>query len=175
MPIKPFELRVIGLSRRDSRGWLTVGARRFRAALGRSGRRVRKREGDGATPVGAWRVLEVFYRPDRSRRPRTGLPMWQISTQDGWCDTPCDRNYNRWVRLPYPASAERLWREDHLYDVIVVLDHNRLARVRGGGSAIFMHIARDGFLPTEGCIALTAKDLRQVIERLRPNTRIVIT
>ncbi|MGD9668636.1 MAG: L,D-transpeptidase [Hyphomicrobiaceae bacterium] len=175
MPIKPPELRVAALSRRDSRGWLALGVRRYRAALGRNGRRILKREGDGATPVGSWRVIEVFFRPDRVKPPRTGLPIRQISPVDGWCDAPADRNYNRRVQLPYPASAETLWRHDHLYDLVVVLDHNRRPRVRGGGSAIFIHIARENYQPTEGCIALSAKDLSQVVRLLQLGARIIVT
>lgn len=174
MQIKPLALHVFALSRRRSRGWLVVGARRYPVALGRNGRRTRKREGDGATPVGSWRIVEVFYRPDRGLRPESGVPLRRILPRDGWCDAPGDRNYNRRVRLPYPASAESLWREDHLYDIVVVLDHNRQPRTRGGGSAIFMHIARDGYGPTEGCIAICGKDMRLVLRGLRLGARIVV-
>jgi L,D-peptidoglycan transpeptidase YkuD (ErfK/YbiS/YcfS/YnhG family) len=174
MSSRPLELYVHGLSRRCSHGWLSAGARRLPVALGRSGRHPRKREGDGATPAGSWRVIEVFYRPDRALRPRSGLPIRRISPRDGWCDAPGDRNYNRRVQLPYPASAERLWRDDHLYDIVVVLDHNRRPRINCGGSAIFMHIARNGYQPTEGCIALSAKDLRLVVRQLGPGARIVV-
>lgn len=173
MPIKSPNFRVTALSCRSTRGWLCVGPLRYRAALGRSGRKVRKREGDGATPMGCWRILNVFYRADRLRRPQTRLPITRISPLAGWCDAPHDRNYNRQVRLPYPASAERLWRDDHLYDLVVVLDHNQRPRVRGGGSAIFLHIAREGYRPTEGCVALSAKDLVQVVRQLRPGAQIV--
>jgi L,D-peptidoglycan transpeptidase YkuD (ErfK/YbiS/YcfS/YnhG family) len=127
---------------------------------------VRKREGDGATPVGCWRLMAVLYRPDRVPRPATGLPVRRLSPHDGWCDAPADRNYNRPVRHPYPASAERLWREDGLYDVVVVLSHNARPRVRGCGSAVFMHVARPGYAPTEGCIALRREHLLRLLQRL---------
>src|SRR5262249_38999734 len=103
---------------------------------------------------------------DRVRRPATGLPVRQIRPDDGWCDAPKDGNYNRPVRHPYPASAERLWRTDGLYDVVVVLDHNQRPRVRGGGSAIFMHIAHPRYTPTEGCIALKREHLLRLLSRL---------
>jgi L,D-peptidoglycan transpeptidase YkuD (ErfK/YbiS/YcfS/YnhG family) len=135
-------------------------------ALGRSGRRALKREGDGATPVGRWRLLHVLYRADRIRRPSTRLAVTAISRNDGWCDAPADRNYNRFVRHPYPASAESLWRSDRLYDVVVVLSHNTKPRKRGGGSAIFMHLARPDFAPTEGCIALKRGHLLQLLLHL---------
>lgn len=176
MPIKTPELRVTGLNHRTSRGWLCHGpAPCCPAALGRSGRRVTKREGDGATPVGRWRLLRVLYRPDRVPRPRTGLPVRPITPADGWCDAPGDRNYNRPVRLPYPASAERLWRDDRLYDLVVVLDHNQRPRVQGAGSAIFMHVARPGLQPTEGCIALERTHLLRLLARLSPGAILQVT
>lgn len=165
-------VRVIGRS--ATRGWLEIGGRRYRCALGRGGVKAGKREGDGATPAGAWRLVEVRWRPDHGRRPRSGLPTRGLRRGDGWCDAPSDRNYNRPVRHPYPASAEQLWREDHLYDIVVVLDHNRHPRVRGHGSAVFMHLARLGYEPTEGCIALGARDMRIVLGAARLGTRVVV-
>jgi L,D-peptidoglycan transpeptidase YkuD (ErfK/YbiS/YcfS/YnhG family) len=135
----------------------------FPAALGRGGVRALKQEGDGATPGGFWPAVEVYYRPDRLSRPRTGLPVAPLRPSDGWCDAPFDRNYNRKVTLPYPASHERLWREDGLYDLIVVLDYNYARRVSGRGSAIFMHVARRGLTPTEGCIALKREHLLRLL------------
>jgi L,D-peptidoglycan transpeptidase YkuD (ErfK/YbiS/YcfS/YnhG family) len=95
-----------------------------------------------------------------------------ITRSDGWCDDPTDRNYNRAVRHPYPASAERLWREDDLYDVVVVLGHNARPRVRGGGSAIFMHLARPGYTPTEGCIALRRAHLLLLLRGFGAGARV---
>jgi L,D-peptidoglycan transpeptidase YkuD (ErfK/YbiS/YcfS/YnhG family) len=147
------------------RGILRLGSLTFPCALGRAGCRARKREGDGATPVGLWRVRAVLYRPDRVRRPRTSLSVRAIRPNDGWCDAPVDRNYNRPVRHPYPAGAERLWRADELYDIVVILGYNERPRVRGRGSAIFMHVAKPRYAPTEGCIALTRAHLQRLLER----------
>jgi L,D-peptidoglycan transpeptidase YkuD (ErfK/YbiS/YcfS/YnhG family) len=158
---------VMGLAPGATRGMVRLGPLAFPCALGRTGRRALKREGDGATPVGCWRLLQVLYRPDRIRRPATGLPVRQIKPADGWCDAPTDRNYNRPAQRPYPASAERLWRTDGLYDVIVVLSHNVRPRVRGGGSAIFMHVAQPGYAPTAGCIALKREHLLRLLRPLR--------
>src|SRR5437588_379223 len=107
-----------------NRGVLVAGGMRASCALGRSGITRDKREGDGATPTGSHRLVAVLYRPDRVRRPVTRLPAVPIRSEDGWCDDPADRRYNRPVPLPYAASHERLWRDDHLYDLLVVLDHN---------------------------------------------------
>jgi L,D-peptidoglycan transpeptidase YkuD (ErfK/YbiS/YcfS/YnhG family) len=150
-----------------TRGVVHVGNFSCPCALGRGGIVRRKREGDGGTPAGRWRLVEVRYRGDRVRRPRTALPARPLRREEGWCDEPRDRNYNRPVSHPYPASAERLWRDDGLYDLCVVLDYNRRPRVRGRGSAIFLHVARPGWAPTEGCVALTAADLARLLPRLR--------
>ena len=132
------------------------------------------RQGDGATPVGCFRLLQVFYRADRVPRPRTGLPLRPMRRDDGWCDDPADRNYNRPVRHPYPASAEHLWRPDALYDLVIVLDHNDRPRVRGRGSAVFLHVAADGLAPTAGCVALRRRDLQKLLAHVEPGTAIHI-
>ena len=157
---------VSGLSAAGTRGVVRLGVLNLPCALGRRGRRARKHEGDGATPVGSWQTLRVLYRADRIRRPMTGLPVKPIGRDDGWCDAPTDRNYNRPVRLPYAASAETLWRTDRLYDIVVVLSHNTRPRVRGFGSAIFLHVAKSGYAPTEGCIALRREHLLAVLRTL---------
>jgi L,D-peptidoglycan transpeptidase YkuD (ErfK/YbiS/YcfS/YnhG family) len=167
-------VQVFSRSGSATRGWVCVGPLLLPCALGRGGRSYSKREGDGATPSGIWQPLQVIYRPDRSKRPQTGLPTRPMRPDDGWCDAVENRNYNRHVRHPYPASAERLWRSDSIYDVIVVLDHNTRPRVRGAGSAIFIHLARPHFAPTEGCIALTRRDLLLVLARLGRGTRLAV-
>jgi len=173
-PQPPSQLIVRALSAASQRGVLIGGGLRLPCALGRSGRRADKREGDGATPVGRFALRQVFYRPDRLIRPRTPLPVVALRPGDGWCDDPDDRNYNRLVRHPYPASAEHLWREDHLYDLIVVLGYNDGPRIRGRGSAIFMHVAGPGFKPTAGCIALTRGQLLRLIEQMPRGAAITI-
>jgi L,D-peptidoglycan transpeptidase YkuD (ErfK/YbiS/YcfS/YnhG family) len=119
-------------------------------------------------------LRHVLYRSDRLLRPQTRLPIAALQARNGWCDDPRDRNYNRPVRHPYPASAERLWRHDHLYDLIVVLGHNDRPRVKGRGSAIFMHVAGPGLKPTEGCIALERPHLLRLIERAGRGATITI-
>ena len=162
------------LNPRSQRGWLTCGNFVFRCALGRGGILTPKREGDGATPRGQFRLESARYRADRLRRPHTALPLSATRTDDGWCDATTDRNYNRAVRHPYPASAEKLWRTDGLYDLFVVLDYNRLPRRRGRGSAIFLHVAGEGLAPTEGCVALARRDLLKLLPLIDRNTRLVV-
>jgi L,D-peptidoglycan transpeptidase YkuD (ErfK/YbiS/YcfS/YnhG family) len=164
---------VRGLSRAVPQGKLDLGYVQFPCALGRGGRGPKAREGDGVTPIGHWPVRQVLYRPDRIARPRTALPVVPLAPGLGWCDETGDANYNRMVRLPYPASHERLWRRDHLYDLVVVLGYNDMPRSQGRGSAIFMHLARPGYRPTAGCIALALPHLLHVVGRLRPGDLVV--
>jgi L,D-peptidoglycan transpeptidase YkuD (ErfK/YbiS/YcfS/YnhG family) len=137
----------------------------MRCALGRSGTAALKREGDGATPLAVMHVLHGYYRSRRVRL-QTRLDMAPIRAGLGWCDSPADRNYNRPVRLPYGKSHEGMLRKDHLYDVVIVLDWNIRPRVRNRGSAIFLHLARPGYKPTEGCVAVSAKDMAWLLARV---------
>lgn len=150
---------------------------RFDCTLGRNGTvaAADKREGDGASPLGRWRLKRLFYRADRIARPETGLPVVPLKPQDGWCDEVSHPLYNRPVTLPFAASHEALWREDHAYDLIVELAHNDAPVVPGLGSAIFMHVSHDDGRATAGCIALAASDLLAVLKRASPDTFIEIT
>ena len=158
----------------DPSGFLTCLGRRYRCALGRSGLRRDKREGDGATPVGVFALRRVLYRADRIAAPATGLALTALKPEDGWCDDPRDARYNRPVTLPFAASHEKLWRDDAVYDAIVILGHNDDPPVPELGSAIFMHLARPGYEPTEGCVALALPDLLAVLAECRPGDRIRI-
>jgi len=145
-----------------------------RCALGRSGIVRDKREGDGSTPVGRWKLRRLVYRPDREAEPLTGLPVAAIEADDGWCDDPADPNYNRPVKRPYPTGHETMWRTDGLYDIVVILGHNDDPPVPGAGSAIFLHCARPDYGPTEGCVALAHADLRRLIAQCGPNTYLAV-
>lgn len=157
-------------------GQLQIGDRRVQAALGPAGvvPAADKREGDGSSPAGVWPMRYVLFRPDRGGPPQTALPVRALAPEDGWCDAPGDPHYNQAVKLPYPASAEHLWREDGLYDLIVVLGYNDDPPVAGHGSAIFLHIARPQFAPTEGCVAVTRPDLEALLKLARPGDAVEI-
>lgn len=154
-------------------GLLEVEGTVLPCALGRSGFSALKLEGDGATPAGAFDLLYGYYRADRMNRPETGLPLFPIRQTDGWCDEPGHANYNRPVTLPCPASTETMMRDDHLYDICIVLNFNIRPRMRNGGSAIFFHLAREGFQPTEGCVALRRSDMLRLLPFIGPQTRMV--
>ncbi len=136
-----------------------LGRLRMRAALGRGGIRHDKQEGDGATPAGSLALRKIFYRADRLARPAAAVPVEPVAQDDGWCDDPAHRDYNLQVRLPHSGRCETLWRGDGIYDLVGVLGWNDQPVVRGRGSAIFLHVARPDFAPTEGCVALALADL----------------
>jgi L,D-peptidoglycan transpeptidase YkuD (ErfK/YbiS/YcfS/YnhG family) len=147
---------------------------RYRCVLGRGGVRRDKREGDGATPAGCFVFRRVLYRADRLPPPLTRLPVAPIASDDGWCDDPADPLYNQPVKLPYPARHERMWRDDSLYDVVVVIGHNDDPVRTGLGSAVFLHLARADFGPTEGCVALALPDLLDVLRVVAPRDRLCV-
>jgi len=177
LPDYAVALRAVRVVRRAgvrTKGWLIAGMVHIPVALGRSGIRADKREGDGGTPRGRFYPIRLWWRADRGLRPRTFLPVRRIGRADAWCEDPADRRYNRPVRLANGEGGDRLWRADHLYDLIVELDHNARPRIAWRGSAIFVHVARPGLLPTAGCVALPACSLRRLLARIGPKTRIVI-
>lgn len=156
-----------------SQGVLAAGDRMLPCALGKGGcvPADRKREGDGCTPIGVFPLRHLMYRPDRwNTVPETALSVQALRPEDGWCDDPMDPAYNRPVQLPYPAGHEKLWRDEAVYDLIVDLGYNDAPPQPGQGSAIFLHIARDGYTPTEGCVALSREDLVWLLRRCGPQT-----
>jgi L,D-peptidoglycan transpeptidase YkuD (ErfK/YbiS/YcfS/YnhG family) len=158
-------------------GHIAWNGHEVRCALGKGGviAAADKREGDGKSPVGVWPMREVRYRPDvYPNGPVTALPVCATAQDDGWCDAPGDPAYNRPVKLPYPASAERMWRDDFVYDLVLVLGHNENPPVPGLGSAIFLHLARDGYPGTEGCVALAREDVEALLAAAQPGDAVEI-
>lgn len=155
-------------------GKLIWQGKEYRCTLGKSGVRKDKTEGDKATPEGCFPLREVFFRPDRIKNLKTNFPAITLNYNDGWCDDPKDKNYNKFVNLPYPASAEALWREDNIYDILTVVGYNDNPPVPGKGSAIFIHIARENYSPTDGCIALALTDLLEILRTVKKETSICI-
>ena len=157
-----------------SRGLLTYNDLAFDCALGKGGITPAKREGDHASPEGRFALRKLLYRADRVAKPETRLPAQEIGPHDGWCDDPDHEAYNRPVRLPFGARHEILWREDALYDLVVILGHNDDPVVKGAGSCIFMHVAREDYGPTEGCVALEKTDLLTLLAVIESDTAIRI-
>jgi len=157
-----------------SQGWLSAGGKTLRVALGRSGMRALKREGDGGTPTGTFRPIRLWWRADRLPRPQTRLPVRPIGPNDAWCEDPADRRYNRAFKRSANEPGDRLRRDDALYDLIIEIDHNTRPRIAKFGSAVFIHVAREAFGPTAGCVALRRNELLHLLGRISQNTRIEI-
>jgi L,D-peptidoglycan transpeptidase YkuD (ErfK/YbiS/YcfS/YnhG family) len=166
----PF-VRIRAAAGQRTRGWLTAGDQTIPVALGSSGIRANKREGDGGTPKGTFRPRQLWWRADRHRRPSTFLPVRAIGLDDAWCEDASSRHYNQPVRN---QAGDRLRRDDHLYDFIIEIDHNTHPRIAGRGSAVFLHLARKDFSPTAGCVSMTRNAMLRLLARLGPETRIVI-
>jgi L,D-peptidoglycan transpeptidase YkuD (ErfK/YbiS/YcfS/YnhG family) len=156
------------------RGWVMGAGLSIPVALGRGGIRANKREGDGGTPSGIFHARQLWWRADRHPRPRTFLPVRAIGPEDAWCEDPNDRHYNQPIRLTHGSAGDRLKRDDHLYDFIIEIDHNTRPRVAHRGSAVFLHLARENFGPTAGCVAMRPQAMLQLLQRLSPRTRIII-
>ena len=148
-----------------SKARLHVGHLIFPCVIGRSGRTHAKREGDGKTPVGCWIVEPGYFRADRLRRMADNPVLRPMRKTDGWCDDPSSGQYNRPVVLPFHCSRESLWREDSAYDVVFPTDHNQRPRIRGGGSAIFLHLTKLGISHTAGCVAISAGFMQKLLRR----------
>ena len=151
-------------------GLLRAGSAEFQVSMGRSGIGTTKQEGDGVTPAGSFPLRRLLWRADRLPRPVTCLPCTPILPRDGWCDAALDARYNRPVMLPYPASAEALWRPDGVYDLVLVIGHNDNPVIPGAGSAVFFHLCRADRGPTAGCLAASLSDLLQLVGMATPAT-----
>ena len=167
-----FFLRLNPLDR--TKAMLEGGGLKLRCAIGRSGVITRKREGDGGTPRATLTPLRIYVRRDEWRSRGFDLPSYAIQGDMGWCDDVTSSRYNRLIRRPFALSHEKLWREDHLYDIVIETDWNAQPAIRGLGSAIFIHLARPGLKPTEGCIALSRKDMGLFLRCLNRRTKIII-
>ena len=147
----------------------------YACALGKGGIALDKSEGDGATPTGVFSLRRVLYRADRIEPPQTLLNIQKITKTDGWCDDPSHPNYNRPIQLPFAASHEELWRDDHIYDIIVILGHNDNPPVPEKGSAVFFHLARENFEPTQGCVAVTLECMLEILKTAESGIEMEIT
>jgi len=154
---------------------LMFDERRYRCALGRGGVSAQKREGDGATPSGRYPLKRLYIRRDRIAVVDTALPVSDIHPDDGWCDDPARPEYNKPVKLPFAGSHENMWRDDPVYDLVIEIGHNDAPPVPGLGSAVFIHIAKPDYAPTEGCIALSREDLTALLAHWSAGTEIDIS
>ncbi len=162
-------LRVPGGNQPVTAGKLRAGSLLIPCVIGRSGTTREKREGDGKTPCGTFRILNGYFRSGRSARPFARIRIRATAQADGWCDAPGHAAYNRPVKLPFAGRHEQLWRADGLYDYVLVLDYNFSRRAQYKGSAIFLHLWRDDKTPTEGCLGIAASHMQKLLPRLAQN------
>lgn len=155
-------------------GRLVIEGKAYKCAIGKGGVKSAKFEDDGATPEGCYPLRRVFYRADRLKKPLTSLDCQIIRPNDGWCDDPGCGSYNKLVKLPHSGGREKLWRDDHVYDIAVPLGYNDSPIAAGKGSAIFLHLAREDYSPTKGCIALNKNDLLEILQKVHKSTQICI-
>ncbi|WP_284390170.1 L,D-transpeptidase family protein [Algimonas ampicilliniresistens] len=157
-------------------GWASFGPWSAPFSFGRDGAVpvAKGREGDGKTPLGRYRLRSGLYRADRMPRPITSLTLHPMQEDDGWCDAPDHPAYNRFVQRPFAASHEPLWRDDGVYDVVLVISHNDSPPVAGLGSAVFIHCRQPDHRPTLGCLGLSAPDMWALLPKLRHGTEIEV-
>jgi L,D-peptidoglycan transpeptidase YkuD (ErfK/YbiS/YcfS/YnhG family) len=155
-------------------GYLKYKNLKFRCALGKAGIKKKEKEGDNVTPKGIFKITRVYYRPDRIKNITTAVKKIKIKKNMGWCDDPDSFHYNKQIKLPSKFSHEKLYRKDNLYDLFLVLNYNTNPVIKNKGSAIFLHITKDSYKKTKGCISLKRGDLIQLVSKIRENTKIKI-
>ncbi len=153
---------------------LYVNHYRVKCAIGKRGIGIKKREGDKITPKGKFKIKLIFYRKDRVKNLKTYIKKKAITKSMGWCNDPKSKNYNKLIMFPSRYNAEKLYRKNNIYDIIVVLDFNSNPVRKGKGSAIFLHISKRNYRSTEGCVAINKKDMKYVLKFIKKNTIIVI-
>jgi len=155
-------------------GYLKYKNFKYRCALGKGGVNKKIKEGDGITPKGVFKITKIYYRADKIKIIKTNIKKIKITKNMGWCDDPVSRFYNRQIKLPSKFSYEKLYRNDDLYDLIAVMNYNTNPIIKNKGSAIFMHISKNSYKKTQGCIALKKKDLINILTEIKKNTKIKI-
>ena len=155
-------------------GYLQYKNLKFRCALGKAGIKKKEKEGDNVTPKGIFKITSMYYRPDRIKNITTAVKKIKIKKNIGWCDDPDSHFYNQQISLPNKFGHEKLYRNDHIYDLILVINYNTNPIIKNKGSAIFIHIAKKNYKKTKGCIALKRANLIQLVSQLKKNTKIKI-
>jgi L,D-peptidoglycan transpeptidase YkuD (ErfK/YbiS/YcfS/YnhG family) len=155
-------------------GYLKYKNLKFRCALGEAGIKKKEKEGDSVTPKGTFEIIKIYYRPDRIKNITTDLKKIKIKKNMGWCDDSRSHFYNQQIKLPNKFAHEKLFRNDNLYDLILVLNYNINPTIKHKGSAIFIHIAKNSYKKTKGCIALKKEHLMELISKIKKNTKIKI-
>jgi L,D-peptidoglycan transpeptidase YkuD (ErfK/YbiS/YcfS/YnhG family) len=155
-------------------GYLQYKNLKFRCALGRAGIKKKEKEGDNITPQGIFKIIKIYYRSDKIKKIKAFIRTIKIKKNMGWCDDSESEYYNQQINLPNKFGYERLYRNDNLYDIILVLNYNTNPTIKRKGSAIFIHVSKNSYKKTKGCIALQKKHLLELIPLIKKNTKIKI-
>jgi L,D-peptidoglycan transpeptidase YkuD (ErfK/YbiS/YcfS/YnhG family) len=155
-------------------GYLKYKDIKFKCALGKSGIGKKRIEGDNITPKGTFKIIKIYYRKDRIKKINSVFKIIEIKKDMGWCDDPESKKYNQLIKLPSKYRHEKLFRNDRIYDLIIVLNYNMSPVIKNKGSAIFIHIAKNNYNKTKGCIALKKKDLIEIVSKIKRDTKIII-
>jgi L,D-peptidoglycan transpeptidase YkuD (ErfK/YbiS/YcfS/YnhG family) len=147
---------------------------KLRCSIGKRGISIKKKEGDKRTPKGEFKLRYILYRKDRVFDLQTRLKKIKIDKKMGWCDDPKSSYYNKIIKYPFKYRSEKLWRKDNIYDIIIIIDYNLNPVIKNKGSAIFLHIAKRNYNPTDGCIAVSKKNIRLLVTKINKKTKIKI-
>jgi L,D-peptidoglycan transpeptidase YkuD (ErfK/YbiS/YcfS/YnhG family) len=155
-------------------GYLKFKNLKFKCALGKAGVGKKKIEGDNITPKGTFQIVKIYYRSDRIKNIYSKIKLFKINNKMGWCDDPNSKKYNQLITLPSKYNHEKLYRQDNVYDLVIVLNYNMIPIIKNKGSAIFIHVAKKNYKKTAGCVALKKKHLVKLIKNIKHKTKIII-
>ena len=154
---------------------LSIGSYKVKCAIGKRGIGLKKKEGDKITPKGKFKIKSILFRKDRIKSLKSNIKVKNITKNMGWCDDPKANSYNQLIKFPFMFSAEKLYRKENTYDIIIVLNYNIDPIVKNKGSAIFLHIARKNYQKTNGCIAIKKPHMKKIIKLLKKDTLVLIS
>ena len=154
---------------------LSINGYKVKCAIGKRGINIKKKEGDLITPKGTFKIKKLLYRRDKIGAINTNLKKAVIKKNMGWCNDIKSKDYNKLISFPFKFTAEKLYRKDNIYDLILVLNYNMNPIRKGKGSAIFIHIAKNNYRATEGCVALKKNILKKIINKLNKNIKVIIS
>jgi len=147
---------------------------KFKCSIGKGGILSRKKEGDLATPRGIFKLGLLYYRKDRNKKINCSIKKKIIKKNTGWCDDNKSKYYNREITLPFKYNAEKLYRKNNSYDLLINIKYNFNPIIKGKGSAVFLHLCDTKYKPTQGCIAILKKDFLKILPKIKAWTKILI-
>jgi len=161
---------IIHIKNKDT---LIVEEFKFKCIVGKGGIRKNKTEGDFCTPSGKFKIGKLYWRPDRVNLPKTRLSTKKIRKNMGWCNDAKSQFYNKEIKINKKIKHEKLYRNDHKYDYLILIKYNFKKTIKNKGSAIFIHLTKN-YKPTAGCIAISKKDFLILLKLINKNTKILI-